>query len=140
KFCKVCGAECRILTLKSTQVEIDFFPAARRAFQYPFRGDGLWLLFGGVFFFGFLDLANYIGRNAFTYGMRAMMMRVVIFIFILATGYLFAHLKNIIASTAHGDDRMPDWPELIQWKEDIVSPMFQWVVVAFVSFAPALIT
>ena len=56
------------------------------------------LLFGGSFFFGFLDLANYVSRHSFQYGLRGMMMRVTIFTFIFGTGYLFAYLKKIIAA------------------------------------------
>jgi len=118
---------------------ISFFKAAPEAFKYPFVGDGLTLLFGGTLFFGFLDAANFISRHAFMYGMRAMTMRAVIFTFILGTGYLFAFLKNVIHASAHGDKQMPDWPELSEWYADIVSPMFQFVVISAVSFGPALI-
>jgi hypothetical protein len=138
KFCKICGVECAQVALRPVVKTVDFFPAARQAFKYPFLGDGWALLIGGSLFFGLLDLANYVARHAFTYGMRAMMMRVVVFTFIFGTGYLFSFLKNIIASTAQGDDRMPDWPELTQWKEDIVSPMFQFLVLCVVCFGPAL--
>jgi len=48
-------------------------------------------------------------------------------------------LKKIIAATSDGDPHMPDWPEFSEWHADIVSPMFQFVVVAFLSFGPALI-
>ena len=138
KFCKICGIECMQVALRPVIKTVEFFPAVRHAFKYPFLGDGWALLIGGTFFFGMLDLANYVARHAFTYGMRAMMMRVVVFTFIFGTGYLFSFLKNIIACTAHGDDRMPDWPELTQWKEDIVSPMFQFLVLCVVCFGPAL--
>ena len=64
----------------------------------------------------------------------------VIFTFILGCGYLFAYLKKIIAYTAHGEEHMPDWPELTEWKDDIVSPMFQFLMICFFSFGPALLT
>jgi hypothetical protein len=34
---------------------------------------------------------------------------------------------------------MPDWPEFSEWQADIVTPMFQFVVVSLVAFGPALI-
>ncbi len=139
KFCKVCGVECLPLKITSTQRVVEFFAEAKRAFKYPFAGDGLMLMFGGTLFFGFLDLANYVSRHSFAYAMRATMMRVTIFTFILGTGYLFSYLKNIIACTAHGDQTMPDWPEFMEWKEDIVTPMFQFVAIASVSFGPAIL-
>lgn len=139
KFCKVCGTECaRMSVLAHVPKTINFFKAVPEAFKYPFVGDGLILLFGGTLFFGFLDAANFISRHAFMYGMRAMTMRAVIFTFILGTGYLFSFLKNVIHASAHGDRQMPDWPELSEWYADIVSPMFQFVVISAASFGPAL--
>lgn len=139
KFCKICGNECVPVKFKPGVEQVHFFASVPQAFAYPFVGDGLMLLFGGTFFFGFLDLANYVSRHAFKYGLRAMMMRVTIFTFIFGTGYLFAYLKKIIAATSDGDPHMPDWPEFSEWHADIVAPMFQFVVVAFLSFGPALI-
>lgn len=140
KFCKVCATECQPVAIKPIERQVEFFAEARQAFQYPFRGDGWILLLGGSFFFGFLDLANYVGRNSFAYAMRAMMMRVVIFTFILGSGYLFSYLKKIIAYTAQGEPHMPDWPELTEWKEDIVAPMFQFLMICCFSFGPAFLT
>jgi hypothetical protein len=139
KFCKICGNECVPVKFKAAVEQVNFFAAVPQAFKYPFIGDGLMLLFGGTFFFGFLDLANYISRHALKYGLRAMMMRVAIFTFIFGIGYLFAYLKKIIAATSDGDPHMPDWPEFSEWQADIVTPMFQFVVVSFLSFGPALV-
>jgi len=139
KFCKVCGNECRPVAVKPITKPTDFFEAAPQAFKYPFVGDGWFLLIGGFLFFGFLDLSNYISRHAFTYAARAMMMRAVALTFIMGTGYLFSYLKKIIACTIEGEEQMPDWPEFAEWKEDIVVPMFQFTVIALVSFSPALL-
>ena len=137
KFCKICGTECAPVIQHFTQLQTDFFSAFRQAFKYPFSGDGLALLIGGTLFFGFLDAANYISRHTVALGMRGSM-RAVIFTFILATGYLFSYLKNVIYSTAQGDRHPPDWPELTEWQADIVSPMFQFVMVTLLSFGPAI--
>ena len=67
-----------------------------------------------------------------------MTMRAVIFTFILGTGYLFSFLKKVIYASAEGDEQMPDWPELSEWQADIISPMFQFVVISVLSFGPAL--
>jgi hypothetical protein len=139
KFCKICGNECVPVKFKAAVEHVNFFAAVPQAFKYPFIGDGLMLLFGGTFFFGFLDLANYISRHALKYGLRAMMMRVAIFTFIFGTGYLFAYLKKIIAATSDGDPHMPDWPEFSEWQADIVAPMFQFVVISLLGFGPALV-
>ncbi len=137
KFCKICGNECVQVTFKAAVEKIDFFFEARRALAYPVLGDGLVLLFGGSFFFGFLDLANYVSRHGFKYGLRGMMMRVTIFTFIFGTGYLFSFLKKIIAATANGDPHLPDWPEFSEWQADIVAPMFQFLILTVLCFGPA---
>ncbi len=139
KFCKVCAHECLPVAITPIERQVEFFTEARKAFFYPFRADGWLLLLGGSFFFGFLDLANYVARHSFAYAMRAMMMRVMVFTFILGCGYLFSYLKKIIAFTAHGDHTMPDWPELTEWKEDNVSPMFQFMMISLFSFGPAFL-
>jgi hypothetical protein len=138
KFCKICSRETQPVIFKEVAPAVDFFEETRNAFKYPVLGDGLFLLFGGSFFFGFLDVANYVSRHGFQYGLRAMMMRVTIFTFIFGTGYLFSYLKKIIASTAAGDRNMPDWPEFSEWHGDIVAPMFQFLLLTVLCFGPAL--
>src|SRR5258706_2913308 len=138
KFCKVCGTECERLELPIAQPAVNFSHSVREAFKYPFIGDGLVLLIGGTFFFGFLDAANYISRNGMVFAMRGTMMRAVIITFVLGTGYMFSFLKNVIYTSALGDRHMPDWPEISEWQSDIVSPMFQFVMVTLLSFGPAI--
>jgi hypothetical protein len=138
KFCKVCGTECERLEISMAQPVANFFDSVRDAFKYPFIGDGLILLIGGTFFFGFLDAANYISRNGMVFAMRGTMMRAVIITFVLGTGYMFSFLKNVIYTSALGDRHMPDWPEISEWQSDIVSPMFQFVMVTLLSFGPAI--
>jgi hypothetical protein len=138
KFCKVCGNECERVEISIAQPEPNFSKSVREAFKYPFIGDGLVLLIGGTFFFGFLDAANYVSRNGMVFAMRGTMMRAVIITFVLGTGYMFSFLKNVIYTSAQGDRHMPDWPEISEWQSDIVSPMFQFVMVTLLSFGPAV--
>lgn len=139
KFCKVCSSQCVPVSVSGhVPKPVNFFQSVPQSFKYPFVGDGLILLFGGTIFFGILDAANYISLHASMYGMRAMTIRAVIITFVLGTGYLFSYLKKVIYSTAGGDKQLPDWPELSEWHADIVSPMFQLVIVSLFSFGPAL--
>lgn len=140
KFCKACAGECAPVTIKGHIPQaVDFFKAVPKAFRYPVVGDGLILLIGGTIFFGFLDAANYIAINSLKYGqMRALMMRAILVTFVLGTGYLFSYLKKVVYSTAAGEQQMPDWPDLSEWHADIVSPMFQFVVISLISFGPAI--
>jgi hypothetical protein len=140
KFCKVCSSQCLPVSVAAHAPKpINYFRSVPQAFRYPFVGNGPILLIGGTFFFGILDAANFISRYAAAYGMRAMTIRAVIITFVLGAGYLFSYLKNVIYSTANGDRQLPDWPELSEWHADIVSPMFQFVVISTLSFGPAIV-
>jgi hypothetical protein len=55
---------------------------------------------------------------------------------IFCTGYLFSFLKSIIATTAQGDDEMPDWPEYGGWGESGFHPFFELLAVFLVCLGP----
>ena len=98
KFCRHCGSEC-----VQAQVEVvrpattgGFFSQLPSAFLYPFRGSGVLILIASTLVFTALDFLS--GGLFF------------IAIFIIATGYLFSYMQNIIQSTAAEDKEMPDLP------------------------------
>jgi hypothetical protein len=92
---------------------------------YPFWGNGWVMLLGGAILFSVLDLVQ---RWA---GLLSL------FVTVIAGGYLFAFLKSIIVASAQGEDRIPPWPDLGDWRTDILHPYLQAFVVLAVCFAPA---
>src|SRR5208337_2125691 len=55
---------------------------------------------------------------------------------IVAGGYLFSYLQNIIHTTAVGDKEMPDLPGMSNILDDILLPFLRMLGVCLVSFAP----
>jgi hypothetical protein len=111
-----------------------FVRQLRSAFAYPFKGDGPILLAGGV---AFLFVLGYAQQDAGFAGPYGFVPAAAIGIFMV--GYVFSYAKSIITSTANGESRPPDWPDLSNWSQDIVSPFGQCVGLIALSFAPAII-
>jgi hypothetical protein len=56
----------------------------------------------------------------------------------ISLGYYFATLQLVIQSTAHGDDKLPKWPEFGDWWADILEPALKWLGTLVVCFGPAV--
>lgn len=130
KFCPVCGG---ILTpyvgetMRLPRAVADgFFAALPGAFAYPFRKDGLILLTGGAAFFALLD---WLAAHTFIFG---------IVLGLVSTAYLFACMQRIVQSSAQGEDQMPEWPDLTDFWQDIVTPFCQYLGTLALCFTPAL--
>jgi len=135
-FCRTCAAECTALLPKSApaaEEEVSFFGQIVGAFKYPLKGDGLILIGVGTAFFLVLDGARSIAKFGLMYGWAA-----VGFLTVLGVGYLMAYLRRILNATALGEEEMPDWPEISDYSNDIVSPFRQLIATVFVSFLPAI--
>ena len=135
-FCRACAAECAPLTPVSAaedEVEKTFGSQILDAFMYPFKGDGLILIAVGTVFFLILEGTRSIAKYGLIYGWVAMG-----FLTVLGTGYLMAYLRRILNASALGEEEMPEWPEISDYSNDIVSPFRQLMVTILVCFAPAI--
>ena len=103
------------------------------AFNYPFQGDGMVLLCVGVLLFFLMRLVMLIVQFAFLIGGLVM-----ILLALYMTGFLTAYLRRVITSTALGDATMPDWPDVDDFADDILRPVFQLLSTVLISFAPAI--
>jgi hypothetical protein len=119
KFCRHCGAEC-----VPVQVRLErpagakgFFTRFPSAFIYPFRGSGLLVLLVSTFV---LALVEYLGGSW-----------LFLFLKIIAYGYLFSFMQNIIHATANEEDQMPDLPGV----DDVLGGAFRLGVTVLISFA-----
>ena len=136
-FCRTCARECDRLETAPLLVEegeVPFRSLIPGAFKYPLRGDGLILLVTGTIFFLLVDGATYIVKYAMFYGFTAL-----IILTVLSGGYMAAYFWRILASTAMGEDKMPDWPDITDVVSDVVSPFFRFVALCLVCFCPSLI-
>jgi hypothetical protein len=98
KFCRTCGVECVPVQVQTKRVAGPggFFARLPGVFIYPFRGSGLMILIGATLVFAVLNFIS---------GVFALLAT------IIAVGYLFSFMQNIIHCTAAEDEQMPDLPE-----------------------------
>lgn len=97
KMCRTCGVECLPL-------EADFRPETVKGFYarlpgvviYPFKGSGILVLIVGTFVLA--------GLHIMSAGIFSILMKIV------AYGYLFSYMQNIIHATAAEEVQMPELP------------------------------
>jgi FHA domain len=120
KFCRTCGTECA-----PVQVQIQrpagpkgFFARLPGAFVYPFRGSGLLVLLVSTFV---LALMDFLGSWGFIF---------FFFLKIIAYGYLFSFMQNLIHATANEEEQMPDLPGF----DEVLGGALRLAVTVLVSF------
>jgi hypothetical protein len=126
KFCRACGGECVPLFEEVPPVAPRFASLVGSAFTYPFKHDGLILLGAGTAFYTFINVVDHF------------VVLVGTILLILGTGYLINYLQRILAASALGDERMPDWPDYSS-VADIFTPYLQFAGALAVSFSPAIL-
>jgi len=95
--CRTCAVECAPLDVKITRpVEIGFLARLPGAILYPFRGTGILVLIVGTLVFA--------GLNFISAGIFSILMKIV------ALGYLFSYMQNIIFAAAAEEKEMPELP------------------------------
>jgi len=110
-----------------------FFLQVFTGFAYPLKGDGLILLGAGTLFFSLLDAAKFFAAFAGLFGLAALLILAV-----FGTGYLTCFLRRIITSTAMGESRMPDWPDVTDIGADVLVPFLQLLGTLLACFLPAI--
>ena len=139
--CPKCAQTCRTpaplpdQTDDSSVVAQDISPVKKdeafavqlaRAFVYPFKGSGIFLLIAATAVFSVLSLLSW-----FVCAMQLLKM--------LLTGYLCAYYISVIASSAAGEEELPDWPDFTSLWDDILRPGLLIAAALLVSFAPLLV-
>jgi hypothetical protein len=134
RFCPRCGSQCGGTANRSRQPkeprERTFSQGLAGAFNYPFRAGGGALLVAGAVALTVTDYAALIAGYAFLLGLVALLI-----LAIGVTGYLFAFIKNVVASSAGGDETMPGWPEAAS-PADFVGPFLQFLALVLFCFGP----
>ena len=117
----------RLISSSSTEEpkELEsFFSTMLRAFHYPFKGRGKFMLIGGVIV---LSLGFWMGSWSF-YG-------AIIDFFLF--GYLAAYMFKGAIATGDGEDEPPDWPDFTSFWDDILLPYLQITATSLLCFGPA---
>jgi hypothetical protein len=121
-FCRSCGNPVDRLevTLEAPR-EMTFFRELPRAALYPLRGTGLMIIIVATLLFAAM---RFISVGFFG-----------LIIQVIALGYLFSYVQNIIHSTSSDDDELPDLPPM----DEVFSGFFKLIGVGLISFGPAIV-
>jgi len=119
KFCRHCGTECLPVQVQIQRpaAQKGFFARFPSAFIYPFRGSGLLMLIVSTLV---LAAMEYISG-----GWLSILTKIVAF------GYLFSFMQNIIHATANEEEEMPDLPGF----DDVFGGAFRLAITVLMSFA-----
>lgn len=122
KFCRHCGSECIPVRVELARPAgpKGFFSRLPAALVYPFRGSGPLILIASTLVFAFLGFISA--------GLIAILAKIV------ALGYLFSFMQNIIHATANQEEEMPDLPGF----DDVFGGAFRLAGTVIISFCLAL--
>jgi len=104
------------------------------AFAYPLRGSGLLVLIAGTLIFGALDALS----GGSSYGLIPRAFGWGLAIQVIALGYLFAYLQNIIHAAAADEQEMPPLPGMGDLWQDLLLPGLKFIGLTLFCFAPAI--
>ncbi len=112
------------------------------AFLYPLAKDGAALLLTGTFFLSLVNAGKYFARFGATRGIglgTIISMGFLLLITGFGVGYLTTFLRRVVTSTAMGEKRAPDWPDVSDLAGDVFIPLLQLVATVLACLAPAII-
>lgn len=92
------------------------------AFRYPLQGDGLYVIIIGAICFAVASLASGFA------GIAGLIINLII------VGYLAAYAKDVVRTSAMGDDAPPPWADFSDWMEDVLEPVLQFLFVWALAF------
>jgi hypothetical protein len=136
--CPGCSGSCISITeyrRLANPMPTGFFALWRSAFSYPVKKDGVFLLVCGTVVFGFLDGARWVLSYFKFAGFLGLAYWLCL---IMGIGYLFAFMQNIVQASSQGEEKMPDWPEISGFWDDLAVPCFRFGFVWFVCLGPGL--
>ena len=143
RACPKCGGSCVSVaeyTRLVTPVPTNFFALWRSAFSYPVKKDGMILLVCGTAVFGFLDGANWVLSTVIKHmGILGIPFWFAYFLcIVMSVGYLFAFMQNIVQASSQDEEKMPNWPEISGFWDDLVIPFFRFGVIWFLCLGPGI--
>jgi len=103
-----------------------FFAQLPGVFVYPIRGRGKTMIIVGAVFFWLVGFLTYFPIVGILVGAGI-------------AGYLCAFMIKIIGASAAGEKDLPDWPDVTNFLDDILRPLFLVVGTLVFSFLPLLI-
>jgi hypothetical protein len=115
--------------------EPSFYRSLPRTLLYSLNKRGMFLLALGAGFFLIMALTV---KMALFFRLSLVGLLLQITIFVFTYGYLFAYIQRIVSASAHGEDDLPDFPDITEFASDILRPFLLFAGTFVVSFAPAI--
>lgn len=103
-----------------------FFGGLLGTFRYPFNGEGLYLIIGGAVFF---TIADVVSRYASIMG---------ILVQVVIVGFLATYAKDVVRTSAMGEERPPQWSDFSEGIQGIFAPFFELLIILAISFGPVI--
>jgi hypothetical protein len=123
RTCRHCGTECTPIEVTLTVAKPKkFYSQLPGAFIYPFKGSGLLVLIVATLVFAGLDVMS--SRIGWGFLMT-----------IIALGYVFSYMQNIIHATASEETEMPELPGM----DDLFGGCFRLAGTVAISFGLPII-
>jgi hypothetical protein len=125
KYCRTCGQSLTPLRVHAARpvAEKGFFARLPEAAIYPFKGSGLLVLIAAAIIFSLFSAVT--GGWLFIFYFLIEMM---------AIGYLYSFMQNIIHATAAGEDEMPELPGF----DGVFAACFRMIVVVLLCYGPPI--
>jgi hypothetical protein len=98
------------------------------AFWFPFQGHGPFILIGYALFNIILDLLKFL----------PLLGNFLLFPYFFFNLFLTALILNVLTNSADGDQGPPDWPNISDWREEILQPALRLIVTALICFGPVI--
>jgi hypothetical protein len=136
--CPKCGGSCVSVSeyrRLAAPALTNFFALWREAFSYPLKKDGAILLVCGTVVFSFLDGGRWVLSHFKFAGVLGLAYWLCL---IMSVGYLFAFMQNIVQASSQGEEKMPDWPEISGFWDDLAIPFFRFGVIWFLCLGPGI--
>ncbi len=140
KLCRKCNCDCAPVRIEILdEPEKGFYSEIPGAFAYPLRGAGIFMLLFGTVMMGVINFAAGTGRFNAGLQVAAASLWWRLMLQVIATGYMFCYMQNIIHSTALGEKKMPGLPDITNIWDDLILPCLQLIGVTLISFAPVIL-
>ncbi len=111
----------------------------KKAFSYPLKGNGYWMILVGGAFFALFDWARqiYFLLHKLGFLVQGAFTTAFIIATVFSVGYLFAFLKGIVVASSNGQETMPGWPEITSFWGDLGVACLQCFAVWIFCLLPA---
>lgn len=132
ELCKACGGRCISIDdlIRAAAKPKSFFDMLLGALNYPLKGQGKFLLIAYGIFSLVLAVLAYVP-------FAGPVITAIVGIFM--TAYIAAYMMKIIASSAGGDEELPDWPDFDNPWDDILRPVVMMAVAVLACLIPAIV-